>query len=643
MWLTANDSTSALEDLLPQSEQGRILFTTRNRKLAMKLAPFDIIPIPDVDKTTAFQILRNNLGREDLLENNKIAAILLEQLVFLPLAITQASAYIIENNISLSDYLTLLQEQEQDAIQLLSEDFRDPGRYKDIQNPVITTWLISFKQIQHQNQLAADYLSFMACTNPRNIPLSLLPFQTTKKQRFDALGLLDAYSFTNSQDNADISLHRLVYIATRNWLKENGLFSHWVCRVADHMGSIFPNSDHTNRQLWRKYLPHALVLIQEDEFMKQHDRYIDLISKIADCLFSDGRFLEAENLYKELLEKEINGPDDASILSSAVRLAITYQNQGRWDEAGKLLVVVLEAYMTGLGTEHLDTLTIMANLASNYRGQGQWSDAEKLEVQVLEKYKIVLGAENPFTLTIMANLASTYRGQERWNDAEKLEVQVLETSKTVLGDKHPITLISMDNLASTYRNQGRLNEAEKLFIRVLETSKIVLGDEHPGTLNNIANLALTYQDQGRLNEAEKLFIQVLEISKIVLGAKHPATLRHMSNLANTWKSLGKFSDALALIEVCCQLSNGALGPDHPDTRKSSHTFFTGRTSINCVKMRRFHLHHLEVNNQSIYRTSKRGILRLQRWFSLPVRSISIHLIPRDDLGHIFCLKITPLS
>jgi hypothetical protein len=89
------------------------------------------------------------------------------------LAITQASAYIAENGLNLSTYLELFEEHEHDAVELLSEDFRDPGRYKDMQNPVITTWLLSFKQIQHQNPLAADYLSFMAIIDPRNIPMSI--------------------------------------------------------------------------------------------------------------------------------------------------------------------------------------------------------------------------------------------------------------------------------------------------------------------------------------------------------------------------------------------------------------------------------------------------------------------------------------
>ncbi|KAL4774447.1 hypothetical protein BDW60DRAFT_214958 [Aspergillus nidulans var. acristatus] len=386
MWLAADDQAPALEDFLPQSEQGHILFTTRNRKLAMKLAPLSVIPIPDVDTETALQILQKALEHENLPEDDTTATALLQQLAFLPLAITQASAYIIENNISLSDYLALLQEQEEDAVELLSEDFRDPGRYKDIQNA-----------IQHQNQAAADYLSFMACINPRNIPWSLLPSQSTKKQTVDALGLLNAYSFTNSQDT-NISMHQLVHIATRNWLKKNGLFRYWIQKVADRIQEAFPDDNYINRALWQKYLPHALALIQEDEFINQQKKHTILIQNIADCLASDGRYLEANALYKGLLE--------------------IYQKEN--------------------GPEHPSTLTSMANLASTYRKQGRWNEAEKLEVQA------VLGAEHPSTLTGMANLASTWKSQSRLTDALALIEECCKLRNTVLGPDHPDTRHSAD-------------------------------------------------------------------------------------------------------------------------------------------------------------------------------------------------------
>jgi nucleoside phosphorylase/tetratricopeptide (TPR) repeat protein len=567
MWLATSHTAPALEDFLPESEQGRILFTTRNRKLAMKLAPFNTVPIPDVDKETALKILQRTLECEDLLKDNITTATLLEQMAFLPLAITQASAYIIENGISLSTYLALLQEQEQGAVELLSEDFRDPGRYKDIQNPVITTWLISFKQIQRQDQLAADYLSFMACIDPRNISQSLLPLQSSKKRRIDALGLLSAYSFTNSQ-GMDISMHRLVHIATRNWLRKNGLLSHWIQRVADRMQEVFPDNHYTNRRIWREYLPHALALVQGDEFIIKQN--IDLVERIADCLASDGKYQEAEVLYKELMEiyQERNGDGHSSTLTSMANLASTYRQQGRWNEAEKLEVQVMETSKTVLGAEHPDTLTSMANLALTYQNQGRWNEAEKLEAQVMETRKTVLGSEHPDTLTSMANLASTYSGQGRWSEAKKLEVQVMETRKTVLGAEHPSTLTSMANLASTYQNQGRWNEAERLEVQVMKTSKTVLGAEHPDTLTSMANLASTYWHQGRWNEAEKLEVQVMETSKIVLGAEHPDTLTSMANLASTYSGQGRWNEAEKLEVQVMETSKTVLGAEHPDTLTS---------------------------------------------------------------------------
>jgi nucleoside phosphorylase/tetratricopeptide (TPR) repeat protein len=569
MWLTGSDTAPPLEDSLPESEQGRILFTSRNRKLAMKLAPFSIISIPDVDEETASKILEKTLAHEDVLRDPTVSTTLLVQLAFLPLAIAQASAYIIENGINLSTYLALLQDQEQDAVELLSEDFNDPGRYKDIQNPVITTWLISFKQIQQQDQVAADYLSFMACIDPRNIPQSLLPQETSRKQITDALGLLNAYSLTSSQD-MNINLHRLVHIATRNWLRRNALFDHWIQKVADQMRKVFPDDHHTKRRLWREYLPHALALVHENEFVIQESNYLGLIQNIADCLNSDGRYQEAEVLYIKLMRinQEQAGAKHPSTLTSMGNLAATYRNQGQWNEAEKLEVQVMETSKTVLGAEHSITLRSIGNLAATYRNQGRWNEAEKLEVQVMETFKTVLGAKHPDTLISMANLAATYRNQGRWNESKKLEVQVMEISKIVLGAEHPDTLTSMANLALTFWNQGRWNEAEQLNMQVMETRKIVLGAEHPNTLTSMANLAATYRNQGRWNEAEQLNIQVMETFKTVLGIEHPDTLTSMGNLAATYQNQGQWNEAEKLEVQVMEISKNVLGAEHPITLRS---------------------------------------------------------------------------
>jgi hypothetical protein len=79
----------------------------------------------------------------------------------------------------------------------------------------------------------------------------------------------------------------------------------------------------------------------------------------------------------------------------------------------------------------------MANLASSYWKQGRWNEAEKLEVQVMETRKTVLGAEHPDTLTSMKNVAYTWKSQGKLQDAVTLMKRCSEMRRKVLGPSHP--------------------------------------------------------------------------------------------------------------------------------------------------------------------------------------------------------------
>jgi len=284
-----------------------------------------------------------------------------------------------------------------------------------MKNPVTTTWLISFEQIRQCDPLAADYLSFMACIDPKDIPQSLLPTGAFRKKEIDAIGTLDAYSFIIRRP-ADLALdlHRLVHIATRNWLRNEGLITQWTERAISRLEEVFPDNDHKNRSLWRTYLPHARYVLLSDLVDKNGEVRMNLTWRLGKCLYSDGRYSEAEVSFMEVVKRR----------------------------------------KKVLGAEHPSTLTSINNLASTYGDQGRWKEAEELDVQVMETRKRVLGEEHPDTLTSMSNLALTFWNQGRWKEAGELGVQVVETRKRVLGEEHPDTLTSMSNLALTFWNQG---------------------------------------------------------------------------------------------------------------------------------------------------------------------------------------------
>ena len=627
MWLRKTDgnpTSTRLIDSLPRSEKGSIVFTTRSRKAASKFAHSNIIHVAEMNEDAATLVLRNSLVNKEVLDDSAMVTQLLKLLTFLPLAIVQAAAYINENDMSLEEYISLFDDHEESVIEILSEDFEDEGRYHDLLNPIATTWLISFEQIRVRDPLAADYLSSMACLDPKAIPPFLLPAAPSKKKALDAIGTLSAYSFITRRPGGELlDMHRLVHLATRNWIRNQNLLDEWTLKTLARLADVFPDNDPERRSQWRSYFPHAQYVQTSDVFKQNFRDNIPWVRNFGRCLLADGRFSEAEAVFTQIIEtcKEELGewhPDSRAVISD---LASTYWNQGRWDEAEKLEVQLMELTREALGEKHTNTLTSMSNLAltyrdqrrldeaeellvrvfevtkeehgerhpdtlismSNlaltYRDQGRLDEAEQLQVQGMRLSKEVHGEKHPNTLTSMNNLALTYWDQGRLDEAEQLQAQTLQTRSEVLGEKHPSTLICMDGLASTYRSQGRVDEAQRLHLQVVKMRKEVLCERHPSTLASTVRLAFTYMDQGRWGEAKQLQVQVMDMRNEVLGETHPETLDGMYNLTFTLKQLGPSPEALSLLEKCFQQQKRALGPDHPDTKASLETLNDWRGAI----------------------------------------------------------------
>ncbi|CAN9280448.1 unnamed protein product [Alternaria alternata] len=558
-----------LADYLPQSKLCSVIFTTTNTNTAQALALKNIIALQELTLDAALRMLQVRLERPLANAEQQEAEHMLRELSYLPLAVMQAAACIKASDITLREYRSRLVDHKELAIEHSGDSsggrLRDPG----VQYPVDALFL-SMNEISRDNAFAVDCLFLAACVDRKDILFDLVEASSTQA-REDAIGILDKYALvTRRPAESALDVHRLVHQALRKRLHVQGWLTQWTQRAITQLLRVFPDDDHSNRSKWRRLLPHAQYALSHSLTDDDDEDRLELASKCAMVLYSDGRYEEAEELEVQVLEtrKRVLSDEHPDTLSSMANLASTYRNQGRWKEAEELEVQVLETSKRVLSDEHPSTLTSMANLASTYRNQGRWKEAEELEVQVLETSKRVLSDEHPSTLTSMANLASTYWNQGRWKEAEELEVQVLETSKRVLSDEHPSTLTSMANLASTYRNQGRWKEAEELEVQVLETSKRVLSDEHPSTLTSMANLASTYGNQGRWKEAEELEVQVLETSKRVLSDEHPSTLTSMANLASTYGNQGRWKEAEELEVQVLETSKRVLSDEHPDTLTS---------------------------------------------------------------------------
>jgi tetratricopeptide (TPR) repeat protein len=515
---TAAEEKRALWTYLPQSPNGSILITTRNKELAFRLTGSwsNIIEVGPMDHDHALALITTKLGGQSDVD---AATGLAEALEYMPLAISQAAAYIQQRapRTSVRKYLEEFRKSERKKSSLLNHDVGDLRRDGSASNSVITTWQISFDYIRSKRPSATDLLSLMSffdrqgilealvrpmdqdesCNSKSNSDNESIGSSETSNSAFEEnIATLRNYCLVGINETGDVfEMHGLVQLSTRKWLDVHKETEKFKTQYISRMAQAFPTGNFENWRACQMLFPHA--------------------EKATDYHPID----------KESLKEWALLLDNAGWYS---------RGQGRYAIAEMMLKMSQDTRKTVLGPDHPNTLTSMSNLASTYWNQGRWKEAESLGLQVMEASKTVLGPDHPNTLTSMGNLASTYWNQGRLKEAESLGVQVMEASKTVLGPDHRDTLTSMGNLASIYWDQGRWKEAESLELQVIEASKTVLEPDHRDTLTSIGNLASTYWDQGRWKEAESLELQVMETSKTVLGPDHPNTLTSMGNLASTY-------------------------------------------------------------------------------------------------------------
>ena len=152
-----------------------------------------------------------------------------------------------------------------------------------------------------------------------------------------------------------------------------------------------------------------------------------------------GNSAEATMIAQQALGSErVLGKEHPDTLKSVNNLAALYQRQGRYSEAEPLYKRALEARERVLGPEHPDTLVSVNNLAALYQAQGRYSEAEPLLKRALEACERVLGKEHPDTLTSVNNLAVLYQAQGRYGEAEPLYQRALEAASACSARSIPI-------------------------------------------------------------------------------------------------------------------------------------------------------------------------------------------------------------
>jgi tetratricopeptide (TPR) repeat protein len=551
----------SLATYLPQSNNGIILVTSRCKDAASRLTGGynKIKEVLVMDEGEGLQLLRNKLQDPSTEEG---AVDLLRALDYIPLAITQAAAYINRRaHMTVASYLNEFRRNRKRKESLLNWEAVELRRDESASNSVVTTWQMSFEQIRQERPSAADLLSLMSFFNPQGIPrftlqrhnrvaavAAELGDEDTTDNAFDEdLDILRAYSFVAATPGTDLcEMHALVQFCTQVWLSSLNNIEKWEQTFVETMALHFPAGKFENWVKCQQLLPHIESLYEKQPATNEALKaWAQVLKNAAWYLCESGNVKKSKTLARKALmtTERTLGISDRLTLESMNNLANVLKSNGEYDEAEKLNRRALEGREKDLGVHHPDTLTSVSNLAAVLQYQGKYDEAVKLNRRALEGREKALGVHHPDTLTSVGNLALVLRYQGKYDEAERLNRRALEGREKELGVHHPSTLTSVNNLALVLQYEGKYDEAVKLNRRALEGMEKALGVHHPSTLTSVSNLALVLQYEGKYDEAVKLNRRALEGMEKALGLHHPSTLTSVSNLAATLQYQGKYDEA----------------------------------------------------------------------------------------------------
>jgi tetratricopeptide (TPR) repeat protein len=522
--------------------------------------------------TEAEKLLRSRVGKDDEAENSEVTE-LLTILGNLPLAITQAAAFISENDITIAEYLTEIKKDNIQVQKMLSMDLGDHRRYSESGSSIISTWKLSFDQINEQEPLAAEILSLMAVMDLYSVPKYLVVQPNANfTDATSALGTLKAFSLiTAVKGGKEFEMHRLVQLSVRHWLEIQTTIRDFQRSAMSILSENFPVGDFENWKQCEQLYPHAQTVLQypsesEEDFLQR----ARLLHNMARYNGTEGRYPLAHSRFSEAfrLRKKLLGPVNPDTLETASFFGEVLFREAKYKEGEEVMGYALGGSEKVLGMKHPLTRINMGHLAEMKTGQGCFDDAEELYRRALKGKEEELGTEM-VDLKNADNLGAALRRKGEFDEAESWIRRSMIGREKSVGPNHPQTLRAVNHLGLVLQRMGRYEEAELLNRRALAGFEQTLGREHHFTLQSLDNLSSVFRSQGKYAEAEKESRRAHAGLDRLMGPEHRHTLQSLMSIALALEMQSKLEQAEELAVRALAGEERTLGWDHPQIRVSA--------------------------------------------------------------------------
>ncbi|ABW13635.1 Tetratricopeptide TPR_4 [Parafrankia sp. EAN1pec] len=605
-WLVVFDNVEdrhLLADWWPVAGRGDVLVTGRSRMLGEFGEIRTVVPFSPDEAASLLRCRADHLSESDAL---RVA----EVLGHLPLAISQAAAYLATTGVSADDYLELVATAVSTAFADSPSDYRAgllgsvaTAMDRLVRNDPPVAQALRLAGFLAPAPLASHVLDAVTAAVLPELPPVVARTRVLRGIDTSALaqvssGTFELHRLTQAVLRAQLAVvdrERTIAQATDVLLAaapaDAGDPATWpvFAELAAHVPVLFRYVDGGGRPALRE-----LVLAVVDYLTRtgQHAAAVRLAGTAVDtwtrlggldnldrlaaahrqgeALRGAGRFGEAEVVDRDTHARRLRvlGAQNRETLRSAGAVGLDLRGVGDRAGARDWNTAALATARAVLGGDDPQTLEIAGSLALDLHGLGEVAAARELDEEVLAGRRAVLGETHWQTLSSARNLARDLRALGLQEQARDLAQWTLETSLRVLGADHPDTLLAASSLAVLHYVLGDLEAARDLHQDSHSRSSRVLGPDHPHTLRIANSLAVDLFRLGDLQAAHDLHRDTFDRLRRALGDDHPETLHVAHNLARDLGGLGRYDDAVRLLEDTLRRRRSVLGSEHPETRRT---------------------------------------------------------------------------
>ncbi|PTB49647.1 hypothetical protein M431DRAFT_486642 [Trichoderma harzianum CBS 226.95] len=546
----------SLFEYIPHGPEGTVLWTSRDEQIVSLVGPLRGVQVSHMLIEEAESLLAMTRREDIRADEIEEAKLLLQELQWLPLAISQAGTYMQRTSTPIKKYLSKLLEGKS-RWDVLKQSQHDRHRRPNVSNSVLETWNISISHIRKESEITYKVLHTIAYLDSERIPLSFIlaassdnkpeketPSHSEEEVLKVIIPRLKDFSFISERkeencDEPSFDMHKLVQYAIRYQLNTDDftLETYFATAALRVVTSLFPKEiTIETMRLCEKYATHAIQVSCWADLSENVTTTSSFLIDVTKYFVYCGAKRKGEYMAKRAFDLLKNNTGKTHSLNMiGVLHDIIYMKicQERWEEAERMTLGTVAGLEQVFGKNNFIAIATSGILVSIYRYQGRYKEAEELQIKTLHYRQKFYGWEDKSTIDAMAELASIYKDQKRYDEAQKLKIKTLALYSEVLGERHPETLEAMESLAETYILAGNSKEAEELDLKLLSLGQEFPWEEYPRGLD-FATLVTTFSALRLTRKTRSIQKRILSLLQKSLGDRSLFTICAMTSLAASY-------------------------------------------------------------------------------------------------------------